>query len=432
MRTALTIAGSDSGGGAGIQADLKSFAGVGVHGASVVTCVTAQNTRSVDSIFPIPAGEVVAQLRAVLGDFDVRAAKTGMLYSAEIVRAVANELGGAKFPLVVDPVMIATVGASLERADFVDALIRHLLPRATLVTPNRFEAERLGGRRIRTLADARAAAKAIAKLGCQAVLVKGGHLKGDLVDLLYDQGEFTEYRGYRYPKELHGAGCALSASIVAHLALGSSLVPAIEKGRQRVALGFLTSYRAGKGIEIVNSHAIADRYEVARAVQETTGVVARLIPIDWVPEVGMNLGYALPGATSLDDVCALEGRIVRVGNHLEATGAPVFGASRHIARIILTAMRFDPRVRSAINLKYREKNLTRLKKIGFAVGTFDRTTQPEGTSTMEWGTEQAIRRLGHVPDIIADQGGPGKEGMVRVLGTEPKDVIRKVRKLVRG
>ena len=109
-----------------------------------------------------------------------------------------------------------------------------------------------------------------------------------------------------------------------------------------------------------------------------------------------------------------------------------FDASRHIARIILTAMRFDPRCRSAINLKYREKNSTRLKKIGFAAGTFARGMQPEGTSTMEWGTEQAIRKLGRVPDVIADRGDVGKEAMVRVLGTEPKDVLRKVRRLVRG
>src|SRR5207247_10056064 len=137
----------------GIQADLKGFAAVGVHGTSVITAVTAQNTRSVDSIFPIPPAEVRAQLRAVLKDFDVRGAKTGMLYSADIVRAVANELAGTKFPLVVDPVMVATVGASLETRDFAAALTRYLLPRAALVTPNRHEAERLGGRRVRSLAD---------------------------------------------------------------------------------------------------------------------------------------------------------------------------------------------------------------------------------------------------------------------------------------
>ncbi|TLZ70864.1 MAG: bifunctional hydroxymethylpyrimidine kinase/phosphomethylpyrimidine kinase [Methanobacteriota archaeon] len=432
MRTALTIAGSDSGGGAGIQADLKSFAAAGVHGASAITCVTAQNTRSVDSIFPLPVEEVRAQIRAVLRDLDVRAAKTGMLYSGDIVRGVADELDGARFPLVVDPVMVATVGASLERKDFAAALSRHLLPRALLVTPNRHEAERLSGRRVRSLADARSAARAIAKLGPRAVLVKGGHLRGELVDVLLHEGEVTEYRGYRYPAQLHGSGCVLAASIAAYLATGLGLIPAIERARQRVALGFLASYRAGRGVAVINSHASVDRYEVLRAVEAGAEAVQRLVPMDWVPEVGMNLGYALPGAAGPEDVCAIEGRIARVGDRLRVGGPAGFDASRHIARIILTAMRFDPRCRSAINLKYREKNSTRLKKIGFAVGTFARGMQPEGTSTMEWGTEQAIRKLGRVPDVIADRGDVGKEAMVRVLGTEPKDVLRKVRRLVRG
>src|SRR3989304_4296029 len=179
MNSALTSAGSASGGGAGIQADLHAFAAAGVHGTSVITCVTAQNTRSVDSIFPLPAGEVRAQLRAVLHDFDVRGAKTGMLYSADIVKTVANELEGTSFPLVVDPVMVATVGASLERADLATALSRHLLPRAALVTPNLHEAGRLSGRRGRGLADARAAAKAIAKLGPDAGLGEGGAPPGE-------------------------------------------------------------------------------------------------------------------------------------------------------------------------------------------------------------------------------------------------------------
>ena len=137
-------------------------------------------------------------------------------------------------------------------------------PRTVLVTPNRYEAGRLSGRRVRTLADARLAAKAIAKLGADAVLVKGGHFKGELVDLLYRDGGFTEYRGYRYPRDLHGSGCTLAASIAAYLATGLDLVPAIEKARQRVALGFLMGYRPGKGVGVINGHAAVDRRPLLR------------------------------------------------------------------------------------------------------------------------------------------------------------------------
>jgi hydroxymethylpyrimidine/phosphomethylpyrimidine kinase len=258
MRTALTIAGSDSGGGAGIQADLKAFASVGVHGTSVLTCITAQNTRRVASIFPIPVREIHAQLRAVLSDFDVRAAKTGMLYSAQIVRTVAKELKGTKFPLVVDPVMVATVGARLERDDFAGALIGDLLERAALVTPNRFEAERLASMPIASVGAMEAAAKAIHALGPGAVLVKGGHVRGRLVDVLYDGHRIRRLVGVRYRKDLHGAGCTLAASTAAYLARGQPLVRAVDSARRKVALGFRKSYRAGKGVEIINSHAVLD------------------------------------------------------------------------------------------------------------------------------------------------------------------------------
>jgi hydroxymethylpyrimidine kinase/phosphomethylpyrimidine kinase len=258
VRTALTIAGSDSGGGAGIQADLKSFASVGVHGTSVITCVTAQNTRSVESIFPIPVEEIRQQLRAVVRDFRVRAAKTGMLFSAEIVRTVAKELRSASFPLVVDPVMVATVGARLEQDDFQDSLEDHLLPHATLITPNRFEAERLSGLKITDPASMEDAARAIRLLGPRAVLVKGGHAKGPLVDVFYDGRRMVRLRGRRYAKSLHGAGCTLAASTAAYLALGRPLLRAVELARRKVDLGFRTSYHAGRGVEIINSNAVPD------------------------------------------------------------------------------------------------------------------------------------------------------------------------------
>ena len=257
MRTALTIAGSDSGGGAGIQADLKSFASIGVHGTSVITCVTAQNTRSVDSIFPIPAREIRKQLGAVLSDFEVRAAKTGMLFSAEIVRTVARELRGTRFPLVVDPVMVATVGARLELDDFREALVDRLLARATLVTPNRYEAERLSGLPVADVEGMEAAARAIRRLGPEAVLIKGGHLTGPLVDVFFDGRRMVRLIGRRHRKALHGAGCTLAASTTAYLALGHPLLEAIRRARRKVAAGFRASYRAGHGVEIINSQTIA-------------------------------------------------------------------------------------------------------------------------------------------------------------------------------
>ena len=430
MRTALTVAGSDSGGGAGIQADLISFAAVGVHGCSVVTCVTAQNTRAVTSIFPLPVREIRAQLEAVLSDIPVHAAKTGMLYSRDIVKTVAEGLP-KRAPLVVDPVMVATVGASLRTRDLRDALVDRLLPRATLVTPNLPEAAELAGFPVEDPEDMRRAAKAIAALGPGAVLVKGGHLRGAIVDLLYD-GRFHEYRSARFDAELHGSGCALASSVAAYLALHRPLRRAVALARRRIQAGFLTSYRVGRGVGIINSHWTPDRFGTWRAVTESAAALEGILSPDWVPEVGTNLAYALPGAEEAEDVCALRGRIQRVGTGVAVTGGADFGASKHVARVVLAAMRFDASMRSATNLKYAPENLRRLERARLRLGTFDRSKQPEGTSTMEWGTTAAIREAGRVPDAIHDPGAVGKEGMIRVLGRSPEDVVRKVRRIVRG
>ncbi|WP_456449871.1 bifunctional hydroxymethylpyrimidine kinase/phosphomethylpyrimidine kinase, partial [Palaeococcus sp. (in: euryarchaeotes)] len=196
MRKALTIAGSDSGGGAGIEADLKTFASFGVHGLVAITSVTAQNTQEVRAIYDISPDVVAKQIEAVADDIGVDAAKTGMLSNAEIIKAVAKTVEKYGFPLVVDPVMIAKSGAPLLREDAVEALIEYILPIATLVTPNIPEAEKLSGIEIKCGEDAKRAAKIIVKeLGAGAVIVKGGHLKGhEAIDVLYYNGKFREYR----------------------------------------------------------------------------------------------------------------------------------------------------------------------------------------------------------------------------------------------
>lgn len=421
MRTALTIAGSDSGGGAGIQADLKSFAAVGVHGTSVITCVTAQNTKAVTSIFPLPPAEIRAQLRAILDDFEVRGAKTGMLYSAEIVDAVAREVRSTEFPLVVDPVMVATVGARLERDDFRDALVGRLLPRADLVTPNRREAERLAGHPIRDLRDMETAAREIRGLGAGAVLVKGGHVAGDLVDVLYDGRSIRRFRSFRHAKELHGAGCTLAASIAAYLAQGQRLPRAIESARSRVAAGFLTSYRAGRGVEIINSQVRPDRYEVSRAAMEVAPTLSKAVPRWLRPRGGVQLTFALPGATSAADLCAWS----------EKEGGAEFGVSPTRAVVPLAVLRVNPTLRAAATLKYPRKTLRRLARGRLEVLVLDRSAGPR-TGHGTGGIERAIVEAGTPPDVLVDERAADREPTMHILGRDPQDVLRKVRRIAGG
>jgi hydroxymethylpyrimidine/phosphomethylpyrimidine kinase len=235
---ALTIAGSDCSGGAGIQADLKTFSAFGIYGASVLTALTAQNTRGVDGVLEIASSFVLAQFRSVLSDLDVRAAKTGMLANEEIVNTVADALEAhPNLPLVVDPVMVAASGDDLLRPGAVDAVKRRLIPRADLLTPNLAEAARLlGAREARGEGEMVAQAEALSALGCRAVLVKGGHAGGEqAVDVFVHAGKVTRFETPRLDTpHTHGAGCTLSAAITALLASGAPLVTAVERAKRYI------------------------------------------------------------------------------------------------------------------------------------------------------------------------------------------------------
>jgi len=246
---ALTIAGSDSGGGAGIQADLKTFAALGVYGMSVVTALTAQNTREVLAVVEPPPEMVRAQIDAVMSDIDADAVKTGMLSSAEIVAEVAAGIERYDMQnVVVDPVMVAKSGDRLLREDAVDAVIEHLLPITFIVTPNIPEAEVLAGRTIRTDADMIEAARAIHARGARIVVVKGGHREGDAVDIVFDGANVERLSSPRVEtRNTHGTGCTFSAAIAARLAAGREALDAISDAKTYLYGALLNSYEVGAG-----------------------------------------------------------------------------------------------------------------------------------------------------------------------------------------
>jgi hydroxymethylpyrimidine/phosphomethylpyrimidine kinase len=225
----MTVAGSDSGGGAGIQADLKTFQALGVYGTSAITAITAQNTMGVVAVQDVALEVIAAQIDAVADDIGIDAVKTGMLSTAEIIATVADRLRHWRLDrLVVDPVMVAKSGDRLLREDAVQALIGQLLPLALVVTPNLPEAEVLVGRSLETNDQIKQAARAIVELGARAVLMKGGHRPGAAIDLLYDGHEFHEFAAERVDTpNTHGTGCTLSAAIAAELALGHDLVTSV-------------------------------------------------------------------------------------------------------------------------------------------------------------------------------------------------------------
>jgi hydroxymethylpyrimidine/phosphomethylpyrimidine kinase len=250
MQKVLTIAGSDSGGGAGIQADLKTFAAHGVYGTTAITAITAQNTLGVSAIHTVPADMVVAQIEAVASDIGTDAVKTGMLSTAAIVEAVAAAIADLDLPrVVVDPVMVAKGGARLLDDEAIDAMKAELLPQAMVITPNAAEAAALLGDEVRTLDQARAAARRLKALGPGAVIVKGGHLEGPYaVDVLFDGRDLLELRSERIDTtSTHGTGCTFASAIAANLALGLPLREAAQRAKDYVVEAIRRAPHIGSG-----------------------------------------------------------------------------------------------------------------------------------------------------------------------------------------
>lgn len=246
---ALTIAGSDSGGGAGIQADLKTFSALGVYGMSAITALTAQNTVSVQGVVEIDPDFVAAQIRSVVEDIGVDAVKTGMLSSAAIIFAVAKEIKRLRIDkLVVDPVMVAKSGDRLLREDAIESIIKELFPLAMVVTPNLHEASALSGLKVKGSEDMRRAAERIKSFGPRYVVVKGGHLEGNPMDLLYDGETFMEFTNIRHDTaHTHGTGCTYASAIAAGLARGLAVKKAVELAKDYITGAIEQGLAIGKG-----------------------------------------------------------------------------------------------------------------------------------------------------------------------------------------
>jgi hydroxymethylpyrimidine/phosphomethylpyrimidine kinase len=443
MKRVLTIAGSDSGGGAGIQADLKAITLLGGFGMSVITALTAQNTLGVHGIHEIPPSFVEKQMEVVLSDIGADAIKTGMLAHSEIIRVVARKIRqyGLKV-VVVDPVMVAKSGDSLLRKDAQEALIKELIPLAWVITPNLPEASVLAGFKVTSLEEMRKAARRIHQLGAKHVVVKGGHLKGVAVDLVYDGKYFSEMEGPRIAtKNTHGTGCTFASAIATLLARGDTVDEAVKKAKNFITMAIQSGLNLGKGHGPTNPSAYIvremERYRVVQELKRAVKVLKEERVGHLIPEVSSNLGYALPFAEGFEDVAAFPGRIVRFRDSATTYSDPEFGASRHVASIILTVMEFDPEYCSAMNIRYSRETVAQLRRKGFLVGQFDRRLEPKKVkkqegSSLEWGVGEVLRKMKRVPDFIYDEGGVGKEPMIRVLGRNPMEVIQKILKVASG
>ncbi|MGZ3495889.1 MAG: bifunctional hydroxymethylpyrimidine kinase/phosphomethylpyrimidine kinase [Thermodesulfobacteriota bacterium] len=442
MKRILTIAGSDSGGGAGIQADLKAITLLGGYGMSVLTALTAQNTVGVQGIHEIPARFVERQIDSVLSDIGADAIKTGMLVNREIIEVVSKKIKQYKVKkVVVDPVMVSKSGNHLLREDAQDALVQRLIPLAWVITPNLMEASALTGLKVNSLEGMKEAARLIHKLGAKHVVVKGGHLKGTAVDLLYDGRNYNEMEGARVKsKNTHGTGCTFASAIATLLTREESVYEAVRKAKTFITLAIQSGLSLGKGAGPTNPSAYVlremERYRVVQELKRAVEVLRAGKIGHLIPEVSSNLGYALPQAEGIEDVAAFPGRIMRFKDSVATHSDPEFGASEHVANIILTVMKFDPEYCSAVNIRYSRETIAQLGRKGFLVGHFDRRLEPKKVkeqegSSLGWGVGEFLRKMKRVPDFIYDEGDIGKEPMIRVLGKNPMEVVHKILKIAR-
>ncbi len=434
----LTIAGSDSGGGAGIQADLKAISMLGAYGASVITALTAQNTKAVTGIHAPSAKFVALQLRTVLDDIEVNAAKTGMLFSASIIEALAPLLAHKNFPLVVDPVCVATSGAKLLKDDAVNAMEKLIFPCADLLTPNLPEAELFTGIKIHDREDVFKAARLLLKMGPKAVLIKGGHSDSLAATDWYVamDAEPIPFMQQRVDTQCtHGTGCTLSAAIATGLGQGLEMGAAIMRAQEYLNLALRASYQLGEGGGPPN-HLAPLIKEKKRAVvlHEIDQLGRRLSAMsglkDVLPRVRTNVAVSLPWAGSLADVAGFSGGVIGTrGGDVLVAGYPEFGASAHAASIVLAVRRLRPEISCALTLGVKPGVKKAFERAGMEIAWIDRDRKPdyildEDGRFEEWGAFEAVRDYVTPETIraIGDPGGGGRESLVWIIAENISDL----------
>ncbi len=438
----LTIAGSDPSGGAGIQADIKTFSMLGTYGASVLTSLTAQNTSGVDAIHAPPRKFIAQQLRSVLTDINIKAAKTGMLYSKDVIDAVAPFLQKKRFPLVVDPVSVSTSGHTLLEDSAVSAMVKQIFPYADLLTPNLPETELFTGIRITRREHIAQAAKKLLALGAKAVLIKGGHNLSSMAvtDWLVIKGQapLPLMQARIKTKNTHGTGCTLSAAIAAYLGLGKNMTNAIIAAQEYLNLALRASFKTGKEGGSPNFIAPILREqsrEKTLVALESTGFELETMAQGAQLLAGQgNLALALQWGSTINDVASFHGGLIESRcERIRLNGAPCFGNEDTATIALLSARRVRPEIHCLLNVRFTEASLRAAKKAGVKIAVFRWDKQPTGLSTdelgvLDWGVREAI--ISH-PDpssvgIVYDRGTQGICGNLRILGKNCTELMAKV------
>lgn len=420
----LTIAGSDSGGGAGIQADLQAIAATGAFGTSAITAVTAQNTQGVEDTHVLPPEQVQAQITAVLDDFDVDAIKTGMLATAEVIDAVADVVADYDIPMVVDPVMIAATGDRLLSEDAEDSYYT-LFEHADIITPNADEAETLAKTHINDHDSAIEAGRELLESGTDAVLLKGGHIATDPVeDILITDTDVTVFTHPRVNTSAsHGSGCALAASIAGRLSHGQDIHSAVDEATSFLGRAIRYHYDLGEGSGAVN-HLVdlrnrATKTKTQSTVSSLVNEIAEISPRKLIPEVGMTVVGATPYAESVEDIAGVDGRINRTVSGISTDSGVRFGASSHASRFLLSAREYNPNLRFALNARYGSDVMTALTDTSWSIAEASPVETDDHQQRIQHLVDETFDESTS-PNVVVDRGGMYSEPLCWLLTENPQ------------
>ena len=421
----LSIGGSDPSSGAGIQSDVKTFSNLDAYGLTVVTTITSQNTRKVTSIEPVSIKSLNAQLDSVLSDFHIDAIKIGMVYNSQIINAVRSKIGKLKIPIVVDPIIKSTTDGVLLKKNALHDYKKMIIPLADIITPNKYEAKVLSG-----MSNIIKSAKKIQSMGAKCVIITGASVSNNQIsDFILEENKEYVISGKKISITNHGSGCNYSASIAVSLAKGIKIHSAVKIAKDYVYQSIKNSVEIGKGFNITHTGNLNGKKELLDSINNFKQIKNIYKAI---PECQTNFVFAKKNPKTIKDVLGISGRLVKSGKEIITAGEIVYGGSQHVATAVIHVNKKFPEIRSCINIKYDTKIISKAKKSGFTIISYDRTDEPRKSkrrenSSISWGISNSLKTKS--PDIIYHKGDVGKEPMILIFGKNPNDVMKKTSKI---
>ena len=428
----LSIGGSDPSSGAGIQSDLRIFSTDNVHWLTVITAITGQNTLKFGKVEPVSVNILKNQLQLVLSDFKIDGIKIGMVYDSEIIKIIYQQLKKLKIPIVVDPVIKSTTGGELLKKSAIKDYQRYIIPLATVITPNKYEAEILSKTKINSKNIPEKIAKTIQKMGAKNVSITGIQTKENKIsDFILEKNKKYVISGDKISKINHGSGGNYASAILFSLAKNKSIKEAFKFAKQYTHNSIKNAKKIGKGIVItdINKKDITE-IELSESIQKFTKIKNIYKNI---PECQTNFVYSKQKPKSTKEILGISGRIVKAGKKVIVAGDLEYGGSKHVATALLTVNKKFPQIQSAINIKYQNTTISKIKKLKLIVSKYDRNQEPNNVknkgSTIEWGIKSVIKNMKESPDVIFHEGDFGKEPMIIIFGDTPKNILKKISKI---